>query len=571
MNKKLFWVLSFILFLIFPQLSQARENVNYWYIKDFKSEIVVNDDSSLDITEYITADCGSAQKHGIFRTLPQYKQLEQSRSVYMPIKLKSITDFEDRRIDYETSRSRSDGTITWKIGDADFFVTGVNYYKIRYQVKNAILGENDGFNEFYWNLSGNFWDIPIDSFSAKITLPEGVSRDNAEINVYSGSFGEGDTLGAQAGFISEREISVQVDSTMQPGEGATLSVTFPKGIVRPYVPTFAEKYGAYFFFAIPVGILIIFILLWRKFGDDPSINPTVAPEFEIPENLCPIDMGLVHTDGILKNHFISASIINLAVKGAIKIEKIEKKGILSRADFKLIKDKQIELSATEEKLLEKLFSSKSEVLISSLKNSFYSKIPSITQTSENFLCEKKWLKKASKTWQATLISFAVITFVGSFFAFASFWQLAISLMISAVILFIFSFLMKSRPLEGAILSRRILGFKMYMEKAEKYRQKFNEKENIFEKFLPYAIMFGITKLWIAKMKEIYGQEYFNSYAPLWFAGTDFRSFNVDQITSEISALSSNMATTISSSPSGSGSGGGGFSGGGGGGGGGGGW
>lgn len=126
--------------------------------------------------------------------------------------------------------------------------------------------------------------------------------------------------------------------------------------------------------------------------------------------------------------------------------------------------------------------------------------------------------------------------------------------------------------------RQIKGFKLYMDTAEKYRQKFNEKENIvpagrqvFEKFLPYAIMFGITKEWTKKMRRIYGEEYFNHYHPIWFVGPNFASFNADSLASEISSMSSHMSSTISSSPSSSGSGGGGFSGGGGGGGGGGGW
>jgi len=130
----------------------------------------------------------------------------------------------------------------------------------------------------------------------------------------------------------------------------------------------------------------------------------------------------------------------------------------------------------------------------------------------------------------------------------------------------------SRKTEAGLkLFRRIQGFKLYMETAEKYRQQFNEKENIFEKFLPYAIMFGMTKQWINKMKDIYGEKYFANYHPVWFYGYAFANFDVNSLNSAISDMSSNMASTISSNPSSSGAGGGGFSGGGGGGGGGGGW
>jgi uncharacterized membrane protein len=131
--------------------------------------------------------------------------------------------------------------------------------------------------------------------------------------------------------------------------------------------------------------------------------------------------------------------------------------------------------------------------------------------------------------------------------------------------------MSRRTEKGAMLEHRIKGFKLYMDTAEKYRQQFNEKENIFEKFLPYAIMFGMTKKWIKTMERVYGEKYFATYHPVWFYGAGISNFNVDSLTSSIESLSSGMASTMASSPSSSGSGGGGFSGGGGGGGGGGGW
>ena len=50
--------LMFFLYWFWPLGIFARENVDYWYIKDFHSDIQVNQDSSLLITEKIVADCG---------------------------------------------------------------------------------------------------------------------------------------------------------------------------------------------------------------------------------------------------------------------------------------------------------------------------------------------------------------------------------------------------------------------------------------------------------------------------------------------------------------------------------
>lgn len=573
--KKFFTLLTLLIGVSsFGHTAKARENVDFWYVKDLKSQITVNIDSSIDVTEDITADCGIAQKHGIFRTLPTFQQITDSEKIQSPISLTSITNFAGDPIKFSTTKSSSDGTITWKIGDPDRTVSGLNYYRIKYQVKNAVRHNSANFDEFYWNLSGNFWDMEIDNFSASITFPGAVNKTNSELNTYSGNFASKNSLDVSANWKNDHQVEVNYPKTLKTGEGITLSTTFPKNIVMPYIPGFWEKYGSYFFLLLPIISLFLMYFVWNKLGRDPKINPTIAPEFEIPEKLSPIEMGLVITDGILKNNFISASIINLAIAGALKIEKIGPKGAPfgGKKDFKLTKNAgDFKLSDAEEKLITGLFFSEDQVQISDLKNKFYTNIPKILDAGNNYLISKNWLIKNSRLWQYVFITIGFFIFVASIAAFGINYLLGISALLSAFVVIIFSLIMPRRPKEGALLLRRVKGFKLYMHTAERYRQKFNEKENIFEKFLPYAIMFGITKEWTAKMHEIYGEKYFTTYRPVWFIGPNFSEFNVDSIVSEISSMSSNMASTISSSPSSSGSGGGGFSGGGGGGGGGGGW
>jgi len=558
-----------VFFCFVPQ-AFARENVNYWYIKDFKTDITVNSDSSLTIVEDIVADCGVAQKHGIFRVLPTVQYLE-GKNQKSPIRLKSITDFEGKSYHYATSSDLVKHTLTWKIGDEDILVTGVNNYRISYSVKNA-LRHTDKTDEFYWNLSGNFWDIPIDNFSSTVHLPDGVKRDSLETNIYSGSFGDRNSLNALYDFSGEDTIKISYPKTLNEGEGITLSAAFPAGFVTPYVPSFWEKYGTLFFYILPILILLLCIKLWQKFGRDPKINPTVAPEFEIPEKLSPIEMGLVYSDGVLKTNYISASIINLAVNGFIKIKQIQEKGLLRQADFEFEKIKNSSpASMAEKELFDNFFSTSDKIKLSSLKNSFYVHLSGIRSAGNGFLQKKKFLVPYSKT---LLYVYLGIGGLGLFLSFASIaisTHLFVAVLLSAIIVLIFAPLMQKRTEEGHVLFRRIKGFKLYLDKAEKYRQRFLEKENLFEKFLPYAIVFGITREWIKKMKDIYGEKYFATYHPVWFYGAGIASFNADSFSEAMNSVSTNMASTMSSSPSSSGTGGGGFSGGGGGGGGGGGW
>jgi len=143
-----------------------------------------------------------------------------------------------------------------------------------------------------------------------------------------------------------------------------------------------------------------------------------------------------------------------------------------------------------------------------------------------------------------------------------------SLFLSGAVTIAFGVLLRKRTLGGAELAWKIKGFKLFMKTVDKDRAAFYEKENIFEKFLPYAIAFEMTDIWIKRMEEIYGEKYFATHVPAWYIGASAASFDASNFTSAINSLSSSISQNTSSS---SGSGGGGSSGGGGGGGGGGGW
>ncbi len=578
---------------------EARTNVMDWYLKNFESEIKVNKDSTLLVTEKITADCGNASgKHGIFRTLPTVFRTTD-KTIAMPIELLGITDFNGNSLHYSTQTDYSNKTVTWKIGDPNRTVTGENNYLITYKVKNAVLFDKSDFDELYWNLNGNFWDLETDSFTGKIVLPSEITKSNTQVDYYTGSLNSKGKDGASYSWLTNNILQFKSNKTLLVGEGITASIAFPKNIIMPYVPTFWEKYALYLWLIIPLVAFAICFSVWDRYGKDPEGKKTIIAEFDIPEKLSPLELGTLFTNGKLKTEFISASIINLAVKKVIQIEQTEgldslnvglaKEGISKLSDgqksfadkalnffhigedfrLKIInRDLISELASPEKKLIQEMFGAKDEIMLSGLKNEFYKSLPEIKKVTLDSLEKKQLIEKTGLTFQM------IFLVAGFILAFSTFIFTSISLSIlpamilTTIMVFIFSFLMPKRTPAGAEVYWKTKGFKLYMETAEKYREQFNERENIFEKLLPYAIMFGMTKLWIKKMKEIYGEDYFNAYHPMWFVGGSMANFDADSFASRVDSLSSAMASNVSS---GSGAGGGGGSGGGGGGGGGGGW
>ncbi len=634
--KKLFF--SFLLLLILlPNISLARTNsqIHDWYIKDFHSDIVVNTDSSLLITEKIVADCGNLPgKHGIFRVLPTQINTPEGK-ILTPIELVSITDFSGQPLEYSTSKQNN--TITWKIGDPNITVKGENEYKIVYKVKNAIRFQ-ENFEELWWNLNGNFWELEIDNYSADIHFPAGINENNTKIDYYTGLYG---LKNKDLAFVKWQDDILQVYSTqvLKKGEGISLSVLMPKNIFIPYQITFSDKYPGWPSLVFPILTFIFCFAFWKKHGKDPNLNKAVIAEYEAPDNLTPMQMSMLSGLGFLKNEAISAAIIKFACDGIIKIEDVSAKVLgFTKKDYrftvidvnkaaalnggeKILFD-AIFLGPKDEALMkenaEKIFSQnknldktiiagifsmllgktnqhtsklnqftkgvwadftekKSENLLSDVKKIFYMKLPDIKQAVRTLLEIDGYLEKNRYTTGYFLYGFSTlvlstIIFSASLTLFSSAGVQSISLMVfsfilSFIIFFLFVVFMNKRTLKGAEAEWKIKGFKLFIETAEKYRARFYEKENMFEKILPYAIYFGLTDIWVKAMKNIYGIEKFNSMAPVWFISSN-GSFDVDSFSSALTSMTSAISQSASSS---SGAGGGGFSGGGGGGGGGGGW
>jgi uncharacterized membrane protein len=564
--KKVIALLGIIVSL-FPTIPLRAQTRTDWYIKNFESTVIVNKDSSLDIKEKIIADCGNLpDKHGIFRVLPISTKTEKGE-IKTPIEIKSVSDFQNNRIhSYQTTKTKN--SLTLKIGDPNKTVSGENYYEINYRVKNAVRHQAD-FSELYWNLNGNYWQLEIERFQSTIHLPAEITSVNAKVYLYSGLVGsKGNDLAEHSWQGNKFVISSK--RTLSPGQGITLSLTMPTGIIKPYQPNWWEQYGQCFWLLLPLLILSICYYIWRRYGDDPNIHKTIVPEFSIPQNMSPMEMAVIYTNNKLKTSHLTAAIINLAVKKAITIEKLEKKGLLGQEDYLLKLNPGTKIAEPDENLLLKnLFKGDLQIKLSELKYKFIEDFKAIEKFVSANLKKRNYYDSTGRVLQAVLLTLGVVLLIAGFPMLTFSLIASLSLISSGLILLIFAFVMPRRTKEGMELWYQIRGFKLYMDTAEKYRQEFFEKENIYEKFLPYAIIFGIAKEWTKKMQIIYGEQYFKNYHPVWYLGQGrAEAFNIDSFTGSLNTITSQMNAATGTS---SGSGGGGFSGGGGGGGGGGGW
>jgi hypothetical protein len=162
--RRLLAALMALLATLLPQAAAAEER-----ILDFDSRIAIQADGSLDVTETILVRVENiAINHGIYRDFPTRYRASHGRRVKVGFKLTdTLLDGQSEPNQVETLMNG----VRIKIGSADRIVPeGEHRYTIRYRA-TRMIGRFDGYDELYWNATGNGWDFPIDQASATVTLP----------------------------------------------------------------------------------------------------------------------------------------------------------------------------------------------------------------------------------------------------------------------------------------------------------------------------------------------------------------------------------------------------------------
>ena len=199
-----------------------------------------------------------------------------------------------------------------------------------------------------------------------------------------------------------------------------------------------------------------------------------------------------------------------------------------------------------------------------LKNKFYVHIKDINNALyEEVVNRKGYFSRRPDHTRWIYLGLGIGLFVlGSCLGFLI-WPLA--LLIHGAIVLAFAWIMPKKTKTGVLALEKAKGFKLFLSKTETERMKLVDHPKWFDKYLPYAMIYGVEKQWAKKFESIYREP------PNWYHGYAAGAFSSTVFASDFSrGMSSSVSRTLASSPSssgGSGFGGGGFSGGGGGGGG----
>lgn len=549
------------------------------------------------VDETITYDFGSSVgKHGIYRTIPVRFPYEPDPDFERIYAIGSIEVEGSEGTPDDLEVSDENGRKSLRIGDPDRTVEGRHTYHIRYVVRGALNGFDD-HDELYWNAVGHEWSVPIERATARVTAPGGINQ----IACFAGPVGS--NLPCATSSTESPAAATFGHGVQGPGQGLTVVVGMAKGMVPEPTAILDEKFSLAKAFAVTpattsgagavglVSMLLIGRLLWRTGRDRTAVGADVVHrplgedaagpvEFRPPEGTRPAQIGVL-VDERADPLDVTATIVDLAVHGHLIIEEIPKEGWFGKADWKLVATgaPDDDLHPYERRLLGGLFDGRTEVTLSALKNTFASDLGAVQTMLYADCVRQGWFARRPDRVRgiylalglvATLLSVGLLVLLVVFTHAA---VVALPLLAASLVLVVGHRWTPARTPKGSRTLSHALGFREFVTSAEAGRMQFAEEENIFARYLPYAIIFGATEKWAKAFAGLDGApppDGLGWYRPYgaWTA------FDAVHFSDSMNSFTIQTAGTIVSTPSSSGSsgfGGGGFSGGGGGGGGGGSW
>jgi len=545
-------------------------------ILSFDSNIVVRQDGALEVTETISVRAEGARiERGIYRDFPTtYRDQYGNRHT---VHYEPLAVLRDGSPENFFSEGQRNGVRTYFGSSNVYLEPGIYTYVYRYRA-SRMLGFFDEFDELYWNVTGHDWAFPIDRASATITLDFDGGPQILGFDAWTGPIGS--VSQDFTGSIPEAG-KVQFSSTRELGrsEGLTVVANWPKGFVAE--PGQLQELAWILSDNLNLGVallglsamLVYLIPVWRSFGKDPEEGLLVT-RYQPPDGFSPASLRYIQ-QMYYDNKVMTSAVVNLAVKGYLRINK---SGDLHTLDQLAAGSGAPPMATGEKELYEALFRDGSTVIL----DDKYHELLGRARKAHRWSLKRDYAGRYFKT--NGILSFPAL-FIGILASIVALNVgsgptplLFVVIALMVVVYATFAAIMKRPTGLGRKLLDQVLGFRDYLEIAEKdelnLRNPPDKTPQLFEAILPFALALNVEQAWAEKFASVFarmrgsdGRE----YNPSWYNG----SWNSLDMGSNTAGLTSGLNNAISSSVtppgSSSGSGGGGFSGGGGGGGGGGGW
>jgi hypothetical protein len=233
-------------------------------------------------------------------------------------------------------------------------------------------------------------------------------------------------------------------------------------------------------------------------------QPVVAVRFNPPDGVGPGLAG-VAIDGRVDPVELSATLIDLAARGWLKLHPLTRAPGAKPYDWQLM---QVDpapdepLSTSEQQLLSAAFDNGPQISLSSFRSQ-----PQVKAAAQTLLAEaeeRQWLNvlPSGANWLAHTAgpAMALLGLLALFVFNLGF--IGIGLLLGGGIFFLTTRnLPESLSAEGYAVRAQCEGFKQYLATAEAEQLRFEVGVDVFSRYLPYAMVFGVVDHWRSVFAE----------------------------------------------------------------------
>jgi uncharacterized membrane protein len=409
---------------------------------------------------------------------------------------------------YSVQRAASDAliTLTW------YFPATTNAtrtFTLRYTARGAIR-QTASVDEFYWTFVEADREYAITNARVVLHLP--ASFEPSRLNAFENArVLDGNTIEFTRADIA-------------PNSAWNVRAQFPHGAIGASAPkwqTIEEQQPIYNLISLVVAILVSlggalgFYLLWFVRGRDRT-RGIIAEFYTTPPDNIPPGMAGALIDECVDQQDLVATLVDLARRGFIRISELT----VGIPVYNRVEADPTGLRVYEKTLLEKIFKQGDQVYVSGLRHEFSRARAALQDVVYYEMVGAGWFTAHPGRARATFagIGCAATLLIGvcGFFAYAFVAEFApfavcvwLALLGIAVLPLIVSPFMPKRTALGTTLAAKVRAFKRYLERIDKYTQ-IEEAKDQFEKYLPYAIAFGLEKSWVQKFAAV------DTPAPEWY-------------------------------------------------------
>jgi hypothetical protein len=290
-------------------------------LRRFQSLMILHSDGSMSVTETVRVRTDGAASQGLARTLPvQYVSPRGTRYSVAYHVFDGTADGAAKHFRVERHR-RSDRVFLTEPGAP--LPAGEHIFSFTY-LTNRQLGFLNDHDELFWNVTGHNWPYAIEEAMVELQLPATVPPEKLRVAAFTGVTG-GTQSDVRRRVDEDGTIRIRTTRVLERGEGLTILIGWPKGLVRQPTPpeialNFVKDNRATAIFLIGlVSVVLWYLIAWFFVGQRP-VNAEAAPLFHAPKHLSAAAARFIR-ELACDSRVVVAGVLGLAVKGALSVER----------------------------------------------------------------------------------------------------------------------------------------------------------------------------------------------------------------------------------------------------------